>query len=256
MAEARPVTTLVTTTSKAPTFNSDVDWDTFDSVEYCDHNYQEVRDDDRHIVHLIRDFFAGAGVTDGRGVDVGPGANLYPSLAMLPFCRSLDLREYSWRNVEWLKKQVQDFEPNWEKFWQIYAENPAYAAVTDPRTRLQEIATVRRASVFDLPEAEWDLGTMFFVACSLSTDMVEFTAATQRFLKSLVPGAPFAAAFMTGSDGYFVGDVWFPAVAVEIEDIEETLSRVTVDASVVNIPTHAPLRDGVGMALATGRTKG
>jgi hypothetical protein len=255
MAGARPVTTLVND-SKAPTLNSDVDWDQFNSVEYCDHNYQNVRDDDRQIARLIRDFFAGSGTRDGVGVDVGPGANLYPSLSMLPFCRRLDLREYSAQNVEWLERQALGFAPNWEKFWEIYAELPAYAELADPRARFREIVTVKQASVFDLPEGEWDLGTMFFVACSLSTDKAEFEVATHKFVRALVADAPFASAFMTGSDGYDVGDVRFPAIAIEIPDINEALSTVAYDVQITKITAPVPLRNGVGMALATGRAKG
>src|SRR5947207_13547653 len=158
MTEARPVLLVGST---APTLNSDVDWDAFHSIEYRDHNYQDVRADDREILGLIRDFFATAGVQNGRGVDVGPGANLYPSLAMLPFCKTLDLREYSASNVKWLEAQKRGFDDNWDDFWAIYRQHPAYAAVTDPRARYREIVSVEQASVFALPKRSWELGTVF-----------------------------------------------------------------------------------------------
>jgi hypothetical protein len=266
MAEARPV---LLADGTATTLNSDVDWDAFDSLEYRDHNYQDVRDDDREIVRLIRDFFAGAGVSNGRGVDVGPGANLYPSLAMLPFCRTLDLCEYSASNVAWLETQKRGFDANWDEFWAIYRQDPAYAAVRDPRARFREIVTVEQSSVFTLPTRAWDLGTMFFVACSLSTDIAEFVDATHRFVDALVAGAPFAAAFMARSRGYEVGDLWFPAVAVEVGDVTQALATVAYDVKVVEIESPSPLRsdvkhgpDGqvvsipVGMIVATGRANG
>jgi hypothetical protein len=256
MSEPRTTVAPSTLSLDGPTLNSDVNWDSFDSVDYCDHNYGYVREDDRKIVELVRDFFADAGVEDGRGVDVGPGANLYPSLAMLPFCASLDLREFSASNVTWLEQQKQAYHPNWDRFWEIYQQHPAYARVRSPRSRFRQITSVRRASVFDLPRSSWDLGTMFFVACSLSTEMAEFERAVCQFVQALLPGAPFAAGFMAQSQGYQVGSTWFPAVAIGRAEVEKCVTMVARDVVIEEIDTANPLRDGVGMLLATGRAAG
>jgi NNMT/PNMT/TEMT family len=240
--------------------NSDVDWDTFDPEAYRNHNYLTLRDDDHQIMVKIRDFFAAAEVTNARGVDVGAGANLYPSLAMLPFCRTLDLREFSAPNVAWLARQIERFDDKWDAFWSVYQENPAYALMGDPRGRLAQIASVRQFDLFKLPERRWELGTMFFVACSLSSDIQEFHRATHRFVRSLKPGSPFAAAFMEGSDGYPVGDARFPAVGIRAQDVAESLASVAYDDVVITRITSGddPLRDGYsgGMILAMGRAAG
>jgi hypothetical protein len=240
-----------------PSVNSDINWDTFNSGWYQDHNYRTLRDDDRQIIERIRDYFANAGVTAGRGVDVGAGANLYPALSMLPFCATLDLREFAASNVVWLKEQIESFDPSWDEFWAVLRQNPAYAAVGDPRPALTRVATVHQASVFDLPARQWDLGTMFFVACSLSNDIAEFRRAVHCFVQSLVPDAPFAAAFMVKSQGYQVGDEWFPAVAIDKEEAAHCLAPVAYDVTVQPIETGSPLRNGYGgMILATGRATG
>ncbi|GAB2923387.1 SCO2525 family SAM-dependent methyltransferase [Micromonospora polyrhachis] len=237
-------------------FNDQFDWDHFDSDAYFDHNYRAVRDDDREIMKIVRDFFANADIDSrGRAVDVGAGTNLYPSLAMLPFCSHLDLWEYSASNVAWLRRQVAGFGENWDAFWDIYREQPAYAALSDPRVALAERTEVHQASVFDLPDRRWDLGTMFFVACSLSTDLTEFRRAVHAFVGALKPGAPFATAFMAKSQGYFVGDDWFPAVAIDATEVESCLATVATGVTVTSIEVGAPLRDGYsGMIVATGRT--
>ena len=54
---------------------------------------------------------------------------------------------------------------------------------------------------------------MFFVAESITEDPAEFHAALARFVGALKPGAPFAAAFMAGSDGYPVAGTRFPGAA-------------------------------------------
>lgn len=71
--------------------NSQAPWDSFDSRDYFEHNYRSLREDDRRILTAVRDHFgAHLGHNGGelRGLDVGAGTNLYPSLAMLPGARA------------------------------------------------------------------------------------------------------------------------------------------------------------------------
>jgi hypothetical protein len=240
-----------------PAINADFDWDLFSPVSYNEHNYQEKRADDHEIVERVRDFFGRARIRSGaRGVDVGPGANLYPCLGMLPFVDRLDLREYSASNVFWLERQVKSYDANWDDFWDIYAQHPAWRAIADPRARLERISTVTRESVFNLPRSTWDIGTMFFVACSISTQVEEFRLAIRCFVHSLKPGAPFATAFMVNSQGYQVGERWFPAVAIGTREVTECLASLAYDVEIHEIDTDNPLREGCGMLVATGRAIG
>jgi hypothetical protein len=238
--------------------NSDFDWDVFDSDWYHAHNYLAVRDDDQQIMELVRDFFGGCGVSHGSGVDVGAGANLYPALAMLPFCDQVELREFSATNVAWLATHVRRYGRTWDPFWAVYQEHPAYAAIIDARERLASIASVRQESVLNLPVRAWDIGTMFFVACSFSTEMAEFQSAIDRFLGSLRPGAPFAMAFMEQSEGYWVDGVWYPAVAIDVSTVEYAARLGSYDIRVERVTTATPLREGYdgSMIVAMGRARG
>jgi hypothetical protein len=245
--------------------NADYPWDEFDSAEYFSHNYRALRHDDRQILEAIRDFFSKADrsasaardASDDRpvvGLDLGSGTNLYPALAMLPFCAELTLWEFSARNVEWLRREIRSYAPSWDMFWERLALAPAYHDTADPRAVLTERARVRQGSVFDLPTAAWDMGTMFFVAESCTTNPAEFTAATRRFVDALRPGAPFAAAFMENSTGYDVGDRRFPAVSVTQETVRQTLEEVSGSLDVQHVDSgNNPLRDGYsGMILVLG----
>lgn len=233
--------------------NSDVDWDTFDSREYREHNYRTLRDDDQQIIRIVRDFFAGSKISRAVGIDAGTGSNLYPALAMLPFCERIDLCELAASNVDWLRRETLGYDAAWDPFWAEYAANRNYARVTNPRTRLAATARVQQVSVFDLPARTWDIGTMFFVACSISTDIEEFNLAVATFVGSLKPGAPFAAAFMVESQGYDVGGTWFPAVSVDRSTIMMSFTGIARGASIHRIETGQPLREGYGgMCLVTG----
>jgi len=248
--------------------NDSYPWDHFDTAAYVRNNYEALRDDDREIIrHVGRHFceHLGSSPRPARGIDVGTGPNLYPAMAMLPFCDELSLSEHSQSNVEWLEKQLHGrggYGVNWNQFWDAYCDYPHYKGLMEgPRKALDDRAEVIKINIFDLPERHYDVGTMFFVAESCTSDRAEFETAVRNFFRLLRPGAPFAAAFMLGSKGYRVGDVLFPAVDVSEEDVRATLEPFasvhgpgTLDLR--QIVTSAPLRKGYGgMLLALGTTR-
>ena len=123
----------------------------------------------------------------------------------------------------------------------------------DPRTALRDRTVVVQSSVFDLAERSFDLGTMFFVACSISSDLAEFHAALDKFMHSLTPKAPFALAFMAGSKGYPVGDKQFPAVQIDDAVVRRYLSPRAYDFS-THVIEAGHFREGYeNMIVATGR---
>jgi NNMT/PNMT/TEMT family protein len=247
--------------------NGDYPWDEFDSEEYLRRNYAAVHEDDRRTLAFVRDFFADAFAEDplraGRhGIDVGTGSNLYPALTMLPFCDRVTLYEHSRANVDWLLGQRDDCWPSWTEvwgeFWRVLCERPAYAELTgNPRLELAKCTDVIEGSVFDLGRADrqWDVGTMFFVAESITTRYVEFVAAVDHFLGALRPGAPFAIAFMAHSTGYRVADNSFPAIAINSDDVRRCLLGRAVDVAVLHTAAgRNPLRVGYsGMIISHGR---
>ncbi|TQS45542.1 SCO2525 family SAM-dependent methyltransferase [Cryptosporangium phraense] len=258
--------------------NADVDWDQFDPESYIAVNYRRVRDDDRQIVNLIGDHFAQAGLKfrpgvkgNSRGVgdserpaastvvavDVGCGANLYPALSMLPFAHKVHLIERGAANVAWLKQQRLKFDHNWLDFWSILrGGRPDYERVRSPRTMFRQKAEVRQGNLFDLPVDTYDLGTMFFVAESMSTEYEEFSGAMTKFIGSLHPGAPFAVAFMEDSHGYEVDGIQFPAFGVGKDEITLALADIATldDVARVTYGNGEQLRaDHHAMLVAMGR---
>ncbi len=244
--------------------NAGAPWPEFDPNDYLLRNYAEVRADDRVVLELVRDFFHDAGLRpqSARGIDVGTGSNLYPALSMLPFCRSITLYEHAKANLEWLTEQRAgawpSWGPVWKDFWALLRERTPYARLDGhPRRVLAERAAVTEGSVFELDAAAapWDMGTMFFVAESITDDRREFAEAVRLFLGALRPGAPFAIAFMENSIGYEVGGVRFPAVAIGTGDVDSCLAGLASDVAVSRIPAGGNrLRVGYsGMIVACGR---
>lgn len=247
--------------------NSEAPWDAFDPAAYVDHNYGSLRSDDARIIEIVSKHFAdhfrdaadhgGEGL---RGIDVGAGANLYPALSMLPWCDEITLFETSAANVAYLNGQRESYDPHWDQFWAALCEQDAYPRrVADPRAGFRRAVAVERGNLFDLGDrpANWQIGTMFFVAESMSTSDAEFFLAVERFMYALAPGAPFAAAFMEGSQGYSVGGQSFPACSVSEAEVRKSLSPYCDGVEVAITPIGMPggaLREGYeGMIVACGR---
>ncbi len=239
--------------------NADAPWSKFDPEVYVDNNYRTPLEVDLLIVRSMRDYFTrcfAAGVPDAvRGIDVGAGANLYPALSMLPWCEKLLLLEYARPNVEYLEKQISPggYDTAWDAFWQVLREAPAYRAV-EPKSLFSQIVRVERGNLFDLEHGarRWDIGTMFFVADSMSECPDEFHRGVRCFLNALGEGAPFAAAFMKESIGYRVGDHHFPAYRVNEARVRESLEPFAADLEIHDL--HHMVRPGhEGMLLALGR---
>jgi hypothetical protein len=242
--------------------NADVSWEAFDPEAYVDHNYRDLQPEDAEILHVIRDHFGGhfgkQGVGPVSGIDVGAGANLYPALAMLPWCDEVTLFEHSPANVKYLESQVDSYAENWDQFWTALCENEAYGSFgMDPREKFAKVVTVEPGDIFDLEryEGRWSVGTMFFVAESMTNSHREFRLGVERFMRALAPGAPFAAAFMAHSKGYHVGEHFFPACDVGESDVYDALAPFAdgFNLKVDRLKSSARVREGYqGMIVAQG----
>ncbi|RSM73075.1 methyltransferase [Actinoplanes sp. ATCC 53533] len=239
--------------------NENFPWDSFDSDAYFEHNYSKLRGDDEQIIDIVATFFQrneAPRKLRPRAIDVGAGANLYPALTMLPFAAELHLVERAFTNREWLATEILSPHPSWWQFWDRMKDGRrSYESIRNPFDLLSRRNNVVKGNIFSLPAATYDMGTMFFVAESITTRDSEFVRATRSFVNSLVPRAPFAAAFMRDSSGYRVGARDFPACSVDERDVRLALHAVATDVRIQTVDSW-DLRDGYhGMIVATGRKK-
>ncbi|MFF4830355.1 SCO2525 family SAM-dependent methyltransferase [Streptomyces sp. NPDC001315] len=240
--------------------NAEAPWDAFDPLAYVDHNYKSVIQEDREIISIVRahfgDHFRVNSDRSVRGIDVGAGANLYPAFSMLPWCDEITLLDRAGPNVDYLEGQQLGYDRAWDAFWDLFCKDEAYAALAgDPRDRFTEVTRVEKADLFALSgrRDHWSLGTMFFVAESLSTSHEEFRQAVECFLRALTPGAPFAAAFMEHSEGYFVGDTHFPACDVGESEIRSAIEVYAEGLRMFTVGQPDAVRPGyMSMIVACG----
>ncbi|MEV6600884.1 SCO2525 family SAM-dependent methyltransferase [Actinoplanes sp. NPDC051346] len=258
---SEPVAPMTVADVESPRIgNGDVDWDQFDSRAYFDHNYGTLRDDDAQVIDIVANFFQDAAPAWAeRAIDVGTGANLYPALTMLPFAAEVVLYERAFSNRQWLTDELRDPHRSWWRFWDHIAGGSrghgAYAALREPFDLLSRRAEVVKGNVFSLPPGQFDLGTMFFVAESITTRDDEFERATQSFVNSLKARAPFAAVFIRNSSGYEVSGRSFPACSVDERHVRRALAPVAQGTRIRPV-TSADHRDGYhAMIVATGRKR-
>jgi hypothetical protein len=246
--------------------NTDADWEYFNPDVYFKQNYAELRDDDRQILRITAEHFAQHlpvdASTERRAIDVGTGVNLYPAMAMLPFSGSITLYEYAPPNVQWLEHQRrQAWAGSWKsrapEFWNVLKGLP-HDAIEAPLQRLSGLIEIRPGNIYDLPcDEPWDLGTMFFVAESITEDPDQFHHGIDRFLNALRVGAPFVFAFMEHRlNGYHVAGQSFPSTDIGEEDVRKLLNGRTNLDFVKHIDVdNTPLEDPYsGMLVACGRT--
>jgi len=240
--------------------NEAVQWSDFNAGEYYKINYASVLPEDAQIIECASKFLieaCGPPARLRRAVDVGAGTNLYPSLLMLPWAEHIVFTEHASGNIDWLRQNLA-YAPgqwDWQGFWDLLADLPGYRTVGDPRRRLAAVHEIQMQSIFKLPEAQFDLGTMFFVADGMTTDEKEFKLAVRAFLGALLPGSPFLMAFMEGSSGYEVHGKPFPSVNITQRSLDALLTDLPVmGTSVLRTDNSArPLRPGYdGMLLVTG----
>jgi hypothetical protein len=236
-------------------------WDYFDPELYAKENYYErIHDDDLRVLQMVREYFVKVAPTlppDTEGLDLGAGANLYPGMSMLPFCRGVTLLERSLPNRIWLHEQRDGYSDSWMPYWNLLAKRQPYCDVINPREMFRRRVRIRPADIFRPPaRLKWGMGTMFFVAESITQQKREFKLALRNFIGLLKPGAPFAAAFMQESKGYRVAGIDFPAVSITKVDVEHQLAPIVEEVEVTSVRSAEPLKENYqGMILALGRAR-
>ncbi|NJP49181.1 methyltransferase [Streptomyces sp. SBST2-5] len=239
-------------------------WEAFDPDVYVSLNYKVLHADDASILRAGSAHFRrclqrrdAPPPAPLSGIDVGSGANLYPALMLLPWCDEITLIDRARANVEWLRSHIRDYDQNWDAFWDVLCEAGPYTEIPCPRRRMRATTRVEQGDVFLLPGQHWGIGTMFFTAESITASLDLFREAVRCFMHSLIPGAPFAAAFMAEQRGYYVGSHSYPQCHVDEDTVREGFAAYAEeDLHVRRFRDGHALRDGyAGMILACGRRR-
>jgi predicted RNA methylase len=209
--------------------NRDIDWDRFDPYAYKEPNYAQILLPDRQIIANLAAFYR-RHQPRGRILEVGPGSNLYPIFAALPFAEEIVCIEKGASNVAYLERQLAALDDDWLQWIELLRQldaDPARPYSIDFQQQLKQKVRIRQGDIFNLPKGAYDGGSMHHVAESLTQDMREFYTATRNFVMALKPGCPFAASFMKGSTGYDSPGRLFPAVPITEEHVMHALKPLS-----------------------------
>ena len=236
--------------------NQDYDWDLFDWESYVGDNYADISPPDRAIferlVEIHRELPAG-----GSMIEIGSGPNLYPLLPASLYRADIHVTDIAVSNLEYIRRCISlDSLPSpWPKWTELLsALNPRSELSETIGGRLSDICTFERLSIFDLPENLYDLSSMHFVAESITNDHREFVAACDKAIRCVRMGGSFVASFMLSSQGYFTGDVEFPAIEVDQDAICRVLDSMCTqfDYLVLTGSAHLVREGHEGILLSHG----
>jgi hypothetical protein len=190
----------------APLRNGEVDWDRWPVEDYLSENYRELHPSDLAVInhhgavyrHLAPD-------SVGVSLELGAGPNLYPLMLAAAVSRDIHAVERSPANVAYLTRQLRDGpDASWSPFYvACRAGQPALPpALPDALARVR----VSQGDLAGVPAGAYDLGSMHFVAESVTEDRDEFHALCAAFARAVRPGGLLIAAFMENMGRYQLGD--------------------------------------------------
>ncbi len=203
--------------------NRQYNWDEFNPDRYHEHNYMEIEPMDDEVLGDLDEFYRKE-KPSGLFLEIGAGPNMYPILAALPYADQIDVWELGGQNVNYLRRQVEEMDPSWQKWMDKLRElNPERYGQVDFQKQLQQKMRVIQGNIFDLPEKKYDSISMHSVAESLTKVPHQFRKAVTKFTAAGKPGSTLVASFVANSRGYNTPGRNFPAVAIETWDVVKIL---------------------------------
>lgn len=214
--------------------NANVNWDEFDPYIYLKQYYEMILAQDKEIVANLVKFYK-KNQPKGRFLEIGCGPNLFPVFAALPYADKIDIVEFGEKNILYLKQQFVSFHNIWLKWIDLLKELDNVYNNIDFNQCFRQKVIINQGTIFDLPQNKYDAVSMHFVAECLTGDLKEFNKANRKIVESIKPGGIFFASFMENSQGYNSPGKPFPAVAIDADDIRESIGSLSKDLNIQKI---------------------
>jgi hypothetical protein len=145
-------------------------------------------------------------------------------------------------------------DPSWSAFYEECRRRlPSLPPNLDAALSIVEVT---HAAAVGVASDAYDLGSMHFVAESITEDVDEFAALCARFARAVRPGGPLVAAFMENMGSYRLGDgsTW-PAVRVNSDIVRTAFAghATAIEVTRINADPTLPDYGYTGMVLMTAR---
>ncbi|MFI8106680.1 class I SAM-dependent methyltransferase [Streptomyces sp. NPDC086023] len=235
--------------------NAHADWDRWPVEDYLEENYRRLYACDaaviRHHSAYCRPLPAGS---VAEALELGCGPNLYPLMILAAASGRIDAVEPGAAGYAYLRRQLHHGpEASWQPFYDLCRRlNPALPASLS--TALERVRPLH-GDVSQVRQYRYGLGSMTFVAESVTEDGAEFAALCRAFLGCIRPGGGVLAAFMENMPSYRIGEgpLW-PAFPVDAPAVREVFAPHTDRLVVRRVPKDPALPDygHTGMLLLSG----
>lgn len=236
--------------------NRDAAWDAWPVADYLAENYRRLHAADIAVIEHHSAVYRKL-PSDGvdRALELGAGPNLYPLMLAAAAARHIDAVDPSAAGLAYLRDQLaHGADPAWEPFYACCrTNNPTLPArLANALSRVEVVA----GDASGLPESAYGLGSMNFVAESVTEDPAEFAAICRAFVHAVRPGAPLVASFMENMGRYRIADgpMW-PGYPVTRDTVHDVFADETVDLVVSRIDADPELPEWgyTGMVLMSAR---
>lgn len=209
--------------------NNDYDWDSFDTESYQQQYKGGVMFEDRCLARAVTGALLELQVplkSQTVGIDVGNGGVLRGPSLIAPFIRDDGVIVWSDYGEPQLESARQIIKSGRRGNLGSWAEHQMHmgevnSAAADAVWRACRLGTVRKQSIFNLPETVYDIAITCFVPESLTGSLAEWEEASGAFFKAVKPGHPAVMLFMAGSTGYASAGIQYPAVPVNELDVRK-----------------------------------
>ena len=242
--------------SLEPLSNADVDWDEWPVQEYLGEVYGELHPSDDAIISHHAAFYRKVDPAGVRvSVELGGGPNLYPLMLAASVSPRIEVVEPSAPSVAYLRRQLRTgTDPSWLPFYErCRSLLPALPPTIDEALARVD---VRQGSAADLELGHYDLGSMHFVAESVTELPEEFAAVCAAFARSVRPGGWLVAAFMENMGRYRVGrGPQWPGYPVDQAIVQGTFADLVSEMTTTRteFDTTGPDYGYTGMVMLTAR---
>lgn len=225
-------------------FNCNLFRNNFSISDYLRTNFQKMHPEDMAIMRHLARYYATCPRNE-RILEVGVGPNLYPIMAMLPVAEKIRAIDINDRNIQYMKGQQIHPDSFWNRFWQ-YIGSQSIIYNYDFRSDLENKVTFETGNFFDYStHHKYDVVSFNSFAESITSDYWSFRHVCNRILNFVKPGGTVISVFMSGSNGYQVGAVNFPAFPIKSKIVRQIFSPAFSQLKIVDIPKAViPIRDG------------
>ena len=241
------------------------DWRAFDPSAYLNEYYSDLGEENLAILRFYADVFR-ALAPKSTMLDFGSGPTIYSLISAVTRVEEIHIVEYLEANRLELRKWFQGDNTafNWRHFIRaaLQIEKQGSCSAFDILRRTAKIrnsvTSIGRCDVRQVPpfvrgRQRYDVVTSNFCAESITDSHEEWRAFVANIASLVAVGGTFLMTALKKATCYSVGPVFFPAVALDEDDLTAVLREAGFSApSIVirSVPADRPSRHYEGLMLA------